>query len=139
MKKINRIFLRIIAVCFISCIPFTNVWSADEDMISQVYLEFDPETGEFVTAQDPNLTGTSKHSLAQSKQVEQIQQAQDALATDQTADAKTMAATPAAGQQSMGTNEMGGGSNSTMLIAGVVALGLLIGIVAFIRKGQKTP
>ena len=134
MNTNYRIFVSIITVFLMGLMPMTSVWSADEDMISQVYLEFDPETGEFVTTLDPNLTGTSKHSLAQSNQVEQIQQAQDALVSGQDA-AQTVAA---AGQQSMGTNDMGGGSNSTMLIAGVVALGLLIGIVAFIRKGQKT-
>ncbi|MGK0297049.1 MAG: hypothetical protein ACI9XC_000650 [Gammaproteobacteria bacterium] len=137
MNTNNRIFVSIITVFLMGLIPMTSVWSADEDMISQVYLEFDPETGEFVTAQDPDLTGTSKHSLAQSKQVEQIQQAQDALVAGQDG-AQTVAAVTADGQQSMDTNDMGGGSNSTMLIAGVVALGLLIGIVAFIRKGQKT-
>jgi uncharacterized membrane protein SpoIIM required for sporulation len=137
MNTNNRIFVSIIAAILMGLMPMTSVWSADEDMISQVYLEFDPETGEFVTTQDPNLTGTSKHSLAQSKQVEQIQQAQDALVAGQDG-TQTVAAVTAAGQQSMDTNDMGGGSNSTMLIAGVVALGLLIGIVAFIRKGQKT-
>ncbi|MGY8813872.1 MAG: hypothetical protein ACKVHQ_04040 [Gammaproteobacteria bacterium] len=138
MNTNNRIFVSIVTGFLLGLMPMTSVWSADEDMISQVYLEFDPETGEFTTAQDPELTGTSKHSLAQSKQVEEIQQAQNALVAGQDAAEQGVAAVTAAGQQSMDANDTGGGSNSTMLIAGVVALGLLIGIVAFIRKGQKT-
>lgn len=33
--------------------------AADDDLNSSAYLVFDPETGEFITVHDPNLTGQS--------------------------------------------------------------------------------
>lgn len=140
MNTIKSLTVRIIGICMISFLPMTAVWSADEDMISQVYLEFDPETGEFVTAQDPNLTGNSKHSAAQSKQVEQIQSQQDKLAGQQSS-ADTQAANTAAApaqQQSSSMAGDGGGSSSTMLIAIVVGVLVVGGIFAFTRKGSQS-
>ena len=131
MNNIYRFVLSLIAVCLLGFLPMTVVWSADEDMISQVYLEFNPETGEFVTTQDPMLTGNSKHSAGQAKQVEQIQQAQDAMAAEQAANTQTIAAAP------MATDSMES-SNSAIMIAGGIALLFVVGIVAWTRKSQQT-
>ena len=148
MNKINRFFLSITAVCVMGLIPITVVWSADEDMISQVYLEFDPETGEFVTARDPLLTGNSMHSAGQAKQVEQIQQAQDALASQGSAQTQSsagtqsspVAAAPVANQPTSGQGNFPGGmagSNSAMVAGVIIALLVVGGIVAWKRKGQQ--
>lgn len=49
--NIARAFL--IAVCLGSMLP---AFGADDDLTSSAYLVFDPETGEFVTVQDPDRT-----------------------------------------------------------------------------------
>lgn len=138
MNIFKSITVRIIGICLISFLPLNAAWSADEDMISQVYLEFDPETGEFVTAQDPNLTGNSQHSAAQAKQVEEIQSKQDQLAGQQSsAGTQTTAASPAQSQQGAMAGDSGE-SGSTLLIAIVVGLVLVGGVFAFMRKGSQS-
>jgi hypothetical protein len=47
--KIFRAIL--IASCLASMLP---AYAADDDLTSSAYLVFDPETGEFVTVQDPD-------------------------------------------------------------------------------------
>jgi len=137
MNNINIFFLRIIAICLMGLLPVTVVWSADEDMISQVYLEFDPETGEFVTAQDPTLTSNSRHSAAQAQQVEEIQRGQEALAASlQNQPQATSSSVD--GQRPMNADEIDDNSDSTMLIVGIIVLGLLIGIVTKVKKRQQT-
>jgi hypothetical protein len=135
MKSKSRIIIGIIAI-LVYILPAYPAWAADEDMISQVYLEFDPETGEFKTALDPTAQAKNKHMQAQ--QLEQIQQNQDNLVNQQKpANAQTPAAAPAK-PQSMPVDETARGSNTTILIAGAVGLILLIGIVALVRKNQQT-
>jgi hypothetical protein len=100
-------------------------------MISQVYLEFDPETGEFKTALDPTAQGTNQH--AQAQQLHQIQQTQDQLSGQQ--------ATAAAGNQpgsAPGTIGVAGrGSNTGMLVGVIIAIILLGGFFVWKRKGQQ--
>ena len=140
MKNFKIILIRLAAVCLVSLMPFATSWSADEDMISQVYLEFDPETGTFVTAQDPTLMNNkSQHAAGQSKQIEQIQQNQDMLASGQdSSDTQTPVAAAPMSQQSPMSSSDGSGAGSTTMIAVGVGLVLLIGIVAWVRKGQQS-
>jgi len=138
MKNFKNIVIRLAAFCLVSLIPFTAVWSADEDMISQVYLEFDPETGTFVTTQDPTLMNNkSQHAAGQSKQIEQIQQNQDMLVSGQDSadNPASVAAAPMSQQSPMISGD--GGSSSTTLIAVGVGLVLLIGIIAWVRKSSQ--
>jgi len=129
MNKISR-FAAPIAAFFLVCwLPVSAVWSADEDMISQVYLEFDPETGEFKTALDPTAQGTNQH--AQAQQLHQIQQTQDQLSGQQT----TAAATTGNPPGNVGT--AGQGLNPTVLLGVIIAIVLLGGFVVWKRKGQQ--
>ena len=43
-------------LCLAIMLPINSAQAADEDLTSSVYLVFDPETGEFVTVDDPNRT-----------------------------------------------------------------------------------
>lgn len=52
-------------VLLLSVIHVANVDAADEDTQASVYLVFDPDTGEFVTVDDPNLTSQHKAQLDQ--------------------------------------------------------------------------
>lgn len=130
---------RFVALFIISLMPLSISWSADEDMVSQVYLEFDPVTGTFVTAQDPTLINNkSQHAAGQAKQIEQIQQNQDKLASGQGSsnEQSSIAAAPMS-QQSPMTSSDGSGSGSTTTIAVGIGLVLLIGIVAWVRKSSQ--
>ena len=79
-------------------------WSADEDTSSSVYLVFDPETGEFKTEHDPNMT--------------QAQQATDE-AIDSVADVAPPADTGAGGSE---TKTAGASWLTLAVIVGLVAL-----------------
>jgi hypothetical protein len=140
MKNYKNVFIRLTAFCLVSLVPFSATWSADEDMISQVYLEFDPETGTFVTTQDPTLMNNkSQHAAGQSKQIEQIQQNQDMLASGQDSmDAQSPVAAAPMSQQSPMTSNDGSGASSTTMIAVGVGLLLLVGIIAWVRKSQQS-
>jgi hypothetical protein len=102
-------------------------------MISQVYLEFDPETGEFKTALDPTAQGTNQH--AQAQQLHQIQQTQDQLSGQQTTAAANTGNTPGAAPGNAGT--VGQGLNPTVLLGVIIAIVLLGGFVVWKRKGQQ--
>jgi hypothetical protein len=45
-----------VLLCLAIMLPTIAVQAADEDLTSSVYLVFDPETGDFVTVDDPNRT-----------------------------------------------------------------------------------
>ena len=47
-------------VLFVSVIHGGLAGAADDDTQASVYLVFDPETGEFVTVDDPSLTAQHK-------------------------------------------------------------------------------
>lgn len=132
MDKISRFAVPIAAVFLVCLLPVSAAWSADEDMISQVYLEFDPETGEFKTALDPTAQGTNQH--AQAQQLHQIQQTQDQLTGQQT----TAAAAANQPGSAPGTLGVGGrGSNTGMLVGVIIAIILLGGFFVWKRKGQQ--
>ena len=133
MDKISRFALLCAAIC-ITCLPFVSVaWSADEDMISQVYLEFDPETGEFKTALDPTAQRTNQH--AQAQQLDQIQQTQDQVAGQQVAAAAKAGNQAGPAQGTAGAT--GQGSNPAVLLGVILAIVLLGGFVIWKRRGQQ--
>lgn len=50
MKKFGQFTLCTVAVMLLVLLPLRLVWSADENAsVAQVYLEFDPATGQFVS------------------------------------------------------------------------------------------
>ena len=139
MSKLRRFLLTLIPIGLVALCPLSPAIAADEDMVSQVYLEFDPETGEFKTAMDPTLTGKSQHQQAQSQQVEQIQQQQDSMSPGGAkAAAGTAASAPTAGGNT--TTATGGDSmaagNTTLWAGGLIVLGLVGGAVFLVRKNQ---
>jgi hypothetical protein len=120
-------------------LTLNTAWAADEDIISQVYLEFDPETGEFKTVRDPTYSGNSQHSAAQDLQVQQIQQKQEALASGPLQSDTSTTATVNPGQQTSTSTDAAGGGNTPVLLAGIVMLGLVGGVVLLVkRKNQHT-
>jgi hypothetical protein len=133
MHKISRFAVYFAAVCIACLPPVGTAWSADEDMISQVYLEFDPETGEFKTALDPTAQGTNQH--AQTQQLHQIQQAQDQLAGQQATAAGT--AGDSSGTAAGNAGAVGSGSNQAILFGVIIAIVLLGGSIVWKRKGQQ--
>jgi hypothetical protein len=138
MNHIIQTTIRILALCLICLLPISSAWSADEDMISQVYLEFDPETGEFKTALDPMAQQKNEHMQAQ--QIQEIQQNQDNIAgqpSGSNSEAAQVAADVATGQQVSTAGDASGSGNSMMLIAGIVVLLVVIGAVVMMRKNQQ--
>jgi len=139
MNHKNKTIFHHIALCLICLMPVSVAWSADEDMISQVYLEFDPETGEFKTALDPMAQQKNEHMQAQ--QIQEIQQNQSNVANQQGESGEqgtSVAAAPAGGQSVTPAGDAPGGGNSMMIIGGIVALLLVIGVVVMMRKNQQT-
>ncbi len=135
MNHITKTITRNVALSLICFLPMSLVWSADEDMISQVYLEFDPETGEFVTAMDPTLSNNSMHNANQAQQVQQIQESQAAINSGDQTNTQPVAGAPS--QQQPMDSSTAGGSSSTMLIVGVIVLGLLVGVVLRAQKNKQ--
>jgi hypothetical protein len=140
MKHINRTTFLNLLLCLICLMPVSSAWSADEDMISQVYLEFDPETGEFKTALDPMAQQKNQHMQAQ--QIQEIQQAQENLANQQVGSgqqATPVAAAPIDQQSSIAASgDSAGGGNNMMLVGGIIILLVIVGAVVMMRKGQQT-
>jgi hypothetical protein len=86
----------------------TPAWSADEDTSSSVYLVFDPETGEFKTEHDPNMT-----------QAEQATQEAIESVADVPADAAL-------------SDSAVGGSDKTTAGASWLTLAVVIGLIALV-------
>jgi hypothetical protein len=141
MKNFGRFTLFTVAVMLFMILPLRLVWSADENAsIAQVYLEFDPATGQFVSVPataDNSPDGASgfkggKHPAA-------------AASTDtagnvpaQTGAASSTAAAPQAQTTADGTvavdaNTPTTGGVSPVLIGAVVLIALG-GIVMMMRK-----
>ena len=90
-------------------------WSADEDTSSSVYLVFDPETGEFKTEHDPNMT--------------QAQQA-----TDEAIDSVADVAPADPGAEGSETAAAGASWLTLAVIAGLVALAVPLFVLLRNRK-----
>ena len=73
-------------VVFAACLYAGPAPAADEDTQASVYLVFDPETGEFITVDDPSVT--SQHAA------QQTQEEIESVATAQAAGNATMGGLP---------------------------------------------
>ncbi len=109
MSKRTRYVICLVSFCVAALLPAFPIYAEDENLDSTVYMVFDPETGELITVQEPSIT-SRYHS---SKAADSTQ-----AATDSTAD-------PAEYQL------------VSLLLGGVLALGLLGGAVAWIRKSKE--
>ena len=89
--------------------PATPLQAEDEDLDSTVYMVFDPETGELITVQEPSIT-SRYHS-------------------------------PKAADSTQATTGLAAASSESdpvpLLLGGAIALGLLGGAIAWIRKSSQ--
>ncbi len=109
MIKHTGIVINLVAFCVAALLPGIPLWAEDEDLDSTVYIVFDPETGELITVQEPS-SAPRKHS-----------------STD---------ATPAQGTQDP-TADAAEARPVSLLLGGFLALGLMGGAIAWIRKSRK--
>jgi len=102
----------------LTCLQVGVLHAADEDTQASVYLVFDPETGEFITVDDPAVTAQHEAALTQ----EEIESVADAtVATD-----ATDRGTAATGSLPM-----------TWIVAAVIAVLLVGGALAWTRRAQQ--
>ncbi|MCZ6809324.1 MAG: hypothetical protein O7D92_06145 [Proteobacteria bacterium] len=111
MSKHIGIVIYLVSFCFAALMPVIPLWAEDEDLDSTVYLVFDPETGELITVQEPSIASRYHNP-------------QDATPTHGAQD-------PAAASSES--------DPFPLLLGGAVALGLLGGAVAWIRKNRQQP
>lgn len=109
MSKRTGFLICLVWFCITALMPAIPLWAEDEDLDSTVYMVFDPETGELITVQDPSST-PPKHSP-----------------TD---------AAPAQGAQDP-TADSAEPEPVSLLLGGALALGLLGGAIAWIRKSRQ--
>ncbi len=109
MSMRTGIVIVVVTFCVAALMPVIPLWAEDEDLDSTVYLVFDPETGELITVQEPSITSRYHNP-------------QDA--------APTQAVTDSADASSES-------DLSPLLLGGVLALGLLGGAIAWIRKSRQ--
>ena len=111
MTKPTGIVISLVAFCVAALLAAIPLWAEDEDLDSTVYIVFDPETGELITVEEPS--GKKKpHTSTNAAPAQGTQ--------DPTADAT--ASEPV-----------------SLVLAGAVALGLMGGAIAWIRKSRKSP
>ncbi len=111
MNKRTGFVIYLISFCFAVVIPGIPLWAEDEDLDSTVYIVFDPETGELITVQEPS-SARRKHSLTN--------------------------VAPSQGTQDP-TADSAESEPVSLLLAGAVALGLLGGAIAWMRKSRQQP
>ncbi len=92
-------------------LPVSPLRAEDEDLDSTVYMVFDPETGELITVEEPS--GRKKPHTS----------------TDAAPPQGTQDSTVAAAEA----------KPVSLLLAVAVALGLMGGAIAWIRKSRKSP
>jgi hypothetical protein len=94
----------------LALVPGSAAYAGDEDLSSSAYLVFDPETGEFVTVQDPNRTKGNHEAVPK-------------------ADDSASAATP---------HGQAPGESTLPLAAGsAVAVAALAGAIVWIRRRKR--
>jgi len=130
MNVINRFVICMLAVLITMLAPVKLVWSADENAsVAQVYLEFDPATGEFVSVPatpDNSPDGSLADDMAAMQHTQtpvQNTPAQQAAPASQTATSAMDSASAASD-----------GGMSPVLIGSIIAIGLFGGIALMMRK-----
>ncbi len=110
MIKPTGVVISLVAFCVAALLPALPLWAEDEDLDSTVYIVFDPETGELTTVEEPSGR-KKKHSSTN--------------------------ATPKPGTQEPAT-DAAKAEPVSVLLGGVLALGLMGGAIAWIRKSRKS-
>lgn len=110
--RTRHYFTRAVAVSLILLLPTGMALAKDEENVAQVYLEFDPETGELKAATDQDAQAMN-HAQAQ-----ELQQRQDAELSSQSDASSNVAGV-------------------TMVAAFVLVLVLLSGILAWKRRNPR--
>ncbi len=110
MRKRTGIVIYLVAFCVAASMPVIPLWAEDEDLDSTVYMVFDPETGELIIVEEPSRPSRYHNP-------------QDA--------APTQAVTGPAAASSES-------DPFPLLLGGAVALGLLGGAVAWMRKSRQS-
>lgn len=130
MNRISRFAICVCAVVLTALVPVRMSWSADEAAsVAQVYLEFDPATGQFVS-----VPATPENSPNGSV-AEDIAAMKHSQTPAQTTTAQpASAATPAMTASADNTGATADGGISPVLIGSIIAIGLLGGIVLMMRK-----
>lgn len=132
MNTISRFAVCIITVMMIAVIPVRLAWSADENAsVAQVYLEFDPATGEFKSVpatpdNSPDSGMTSRHQQSNAQK--------DAMASVGQDNAAQQPPAPAAPVAGTASTPAGQGNSVPIIIGAVVALVVIGGIMAMTRK-----
>lgn len=111
MGQRSGIVINLVAFCVAALLPAIPLMAEDEDLDSTVYIVFDPETGELITVEEPS----GKKKPHTSTNAAPAQGTQDPAAD--TAEAKPV----------------------SLLLGGAVALGLMGGAIAWLRKSRKSP
>jgi cobalamin biosynthesis Mg chelatase CobN len=129
MNRINRLAICACAVVVTALVPVRMSWSADEAAsVAQVYLEFDPATGQFVS-----VPATPENSPNGSV-AEDIAAMKHSQTPAQTTTAQPASATPAMTASGDSPGATADGGISPVLIGSIIAIGLLGGIVLMMRK-----
>jgi len=109
MNQPTGISIVVVVFCVAALMPAIQLQAEDEDLDSTVYMVFDPETGELKTVQEPSITSRYHSSKA----------------ADSTQGSQNPAADSAKSKP------------VSLLLGGAVALGLLGGAIAWIRKSRQ--
>lgn len=131
MKSISQIAVLFVTIILIGLAPVKQVWSADDNAsVAQVYLEFDPATGQFKSVpatpdNSPDSAMTSQHQQSNAQK-----EAMAAVQAD-SAPQQTTAPVAAAPVDNTGTAQ---GSTSPVLIGAIVAVVVIGGLFMTMRK-----
>ncbi len=129
MNNVSRFAVCTIAIITTVFLPLQMAWSADDNAsIAQVYLEFDPATGQFVSV--PATADNSPDGAMSGMQSTHPATTQDPAAQTQVTAAPQTTATTQTRTPVVDT----GGGMSPMLIGSIIAIGLFGGIVLMMRK-----
>jgi len=131
MKSISHFAITFATIMLIGFAPFKQVWSADDNAaVAQVYLEFDPATGQFKSV--PATPDNSPDSGMMS-QHQQSNAQKEAMAAVQSDTAAQQPAAPVAAAP-VDTTSAAQGGTSPVLIGAIVAVVVIGGLFMTLRK-----
>lgn len=130
MNSFSRFVVFFAAVLLIGLAPVKTAWSADENAsVAQVYLEFDPATGQF-----KSVPATPDNSPDGAMVMSGDHTAQPAATDTAQQNATPAAAAPASSPATVDNTAAAQGGTSPALIGLVVAVVVIGGIVMMMRK-----
>lgn len=134
MNNVSRLVVCTVAIMMTAFMPLNVVWSADDNAsIAQVYLEFDPATGEFISV-PATADNSPDGSMGGMQSTHPATTHDPAVQTQDTAAPQTQPTTQTGGTPVVDTGNAAAGGMSPMLIGSIIAIGLFGGIVLMMRK-----